>query len=257
MSDSPVLDLAQRLWPSVRDTGVVADPGDLDLLLKALGQPGAPGYDCGLRSTFACFTPEQDASGFVLASGERPSSDEEGRFVAHLLVMRVLLGAGLSIDPRVAGALASSVALSWAASGGDYRQPPLALACALWLPALDPDGPSDRPVPIDWSAACFEDATRWDPDYRLISHYDVRERALDWAVYASGGDERREGVSIWTIVEPLLRMSQDSRAQIALGQLGDAADAASSAPVPAAAILERRRVSDALRAYLGGGEVRR
>ncbi len=251
MSDSAILDLAQRLWPAVRDTGAVADPEDLDRLLASQGLAGAAGHDCGLRTTFGCFTPEQDASAFVLSTGERPAADSEGRFIAHLLVTRVLLGAGLSIDPRVTDALCAAYALSWAAGGTTYAQSPLALATALWLPALDPDSSSDRPLPIDWSAACFEDATRWDPDYRLFSRYDVRERALDWAVYASTRPERREGVSMWTIVEPLLRMERDSRAAMALAQFGDSADPASTAPVPAAAMLERRRISDALRAQLG------
>ncbi len=101
------------------------------------------------------------------------------------------------------------------------------------------------------AAACFDDSTRWDPEYRLFSHYDMRERALDWAVYASVRPERREGVSLWSIVEPLLRLERDSRASIALAQFADSADPASTAPVPAAAMLERRRISDALRAQLG------
>lgn len=251
MSDSAILDLAQRLWPSARDTGSVANPEDLDTLLAAQGGPGATGYDCGLRTTFACFAPDQDASAFTLPTGERPSDDAEGRFIAHVLVTRVLLGAGLSIDPRVTEALCAAHALSWAAGGTDYLQTPLALATALWLPALDPDSSSDRPLPIDWTADCFRDTERWDPEYRLFSHYDVRERALDWAVYASTRPERREGVSMWTIVEPLLRMERDSRASIALAQFADSADPSSTAPVPAAAMLERRRISEALRAQLG------
>ncbi len=251
MSESAILDLAQRLWPAVRDTGAIGDPEDLDRLLASQGLPGAIGYDCGLRTTFGCFTPEQDATGFVLPTGERPVTDDEGRFIAHVLVTRVLLAAGLSIDPRVADALCAAHALSWAAGGTTYAQSPLALATAAWLPALDPDSASDRPLPIDWSAACFDDTSRWDPDYRLFSHYDMRERALDWAVYASGRPERREGVSLWSIVEPLLRLERDSTASIALAQFADSADPASTAPVPAAAMLERRRISDALRTQLG------
>ena len=250
MSDSPLLDLAQRLWPAVRNTGAVADPEDLDRLLATQGLPGAIGHDCGLTSAFACFTPEQDATAYMLPTGERPQADAEGRFIAHLLVTRVLLGAGLGIDPRVEAALCAAHALSWAASGLEYPQSPLALATALWLPALDPDSGSDRPLPIDWSAQCFEDPTFWNPDERLFSHYDVRENALDWAVYASSRPERHEGVSIWTIVEPLLRMGRDSRASIALSNFVDSADPASTAPAPAAAMLERRRISEALRAHL-------
>jgi len=250
MSESPLLDLAQRLWPAVRDTGAVADPEDLDRLLATQGLPGAIAQDCGVTSTFACFAPEQDAADFVLPTGERPQADSEGRFIAHVLVTRVLLGAGLGIDPRVESALCGAHALSWAASGLQYPQSPLALATALWLPALDPDSASDRPLPIDWSARCFEDPTFWNPEERLFSHYDVRESALDWAVYASSRPERHEGVSIWTIVEPLLRLGRDSRASIALSNFADSADPATTAPAPAAAMLERRRISDALRVHL-------
>jgi hypothetical protein len=256
MSDSAILDLAQRLWPAVRDSGTVADPEDLDRLLATQGLPGAAGHGCGLSATFACFTPEQDATAFVLPTGERPQSDGEGRFIAHVLVTRVLLGAGLGIDPRVEAALCAAHALSWAASGVEYPQSPLALAAALWLPALDPDSASDRPLPIDWSAACFDDRARWDPEYRLFSHYDVRERALDWAVYASMRPERHAGVSLWTIVEPLLRMGRDSRAAIALAQFADSTDPPTTAPVPAAAMLERRRIADALRAHLSASSPR-
>lgn len=39
---SPVLELAIRLWPQVRDRGAVDDPSDLDTLLASQGQPGAP-----------------------------------------------------------------------------------------------------------------------------------------------------------------------------------------------------------------------
>lgn len=256
MSESPALDLGQRLWPGVRDSGTIGDPEDLDRLVATQGLPGAIGEDCGLTSTFACFTPDQDAAAFVLPTGERPETDVEGRFIAHVLVTRALLAAGLGIDPRVEAALCAAHALSWAASGTEYPQSPLALATALWLPALDPDSASDRPLPIDWSAACFDNATFWNPEYRLFSHYDVRERALDWAVYASTRPERHAGVSIWTIVEPLLRMGRDSRAAIALAQFADATDPASIAPAPAAAMLERRRISEALRAHLGTSAAR-
>ncbi|MEZ4502614.1 MAG: hypothetical protein R3C39_08315 [Dehalococcoidia bacterium] len=250
MSDSELLDLAFKLWPDVRDRGVVGDPSDLDRLLAAQGLPGAPGFDCGVRDTFGCFAPDQDASDFALPTGERPRSDEEGRFIAHVLVTRVLLGAGLGVDPRVTSALCATYALSWTATGGDYRQSPLALATTLWLPALDADASSDRPLPIDWSAACYQDEDRWDLDYRLFSRYDIRERALDWAVFVSSNPARHEGVSMWTIVEPLLRMERDGRAELALGQYADAADEVGSAPAPAAAMLERTRVAASLRAYL-------
>ena len=254
MSDSEVLDLALRLWPQARDRGAVDDPADLDRLLEAQGLPGAPGYECGLRNTFACFPPGMEA-GFVLPTGERPAGDEEARFIAHVVVTRTLLGAGLSIDARVTGAMCEAYALSWTArGGGNYHRSPLGLATALWLVALDPLSDSDRPLPIDWSAECFRDDERWDPDYLLFSHYDMQERALDWAMYVSHRLGRHEGVSIWTIVEPLLRLEQDGRARMALGQFASAEDVAGER-APAAAMLERARIASLLRAYMqqGGG----
>jgi hypothetical protein len=248
VSTSTTLDLALRLWPQARDQGVVDDPEDLDRLLSAQGLPGAPGYDCGLRNTFACFGPDEEAA-FALPTGERPDSDGSARFIAHLAVTRTLLAVGLSIDERVSGALAEAHALSWLTSGGgNHHQTPLALATSLWLVALDPLSGSDRPFAIDWSADCFQDDERWDPDERLFSHYDVRERALDWAAYMSYDPARHAGCSVWTIVEPLLRLEQDTRARLALSQLAGASDAGERAP--AAAMLDRNRIAELLRAYL-------
>lgn len=245
------LNLALRLWSDLRDHGTVDDPADLDRLLASLGQPGAPGYDCGLRRTFACFAPDEDASDFALPTGERPPDGAAGRFIAHVLVTRSLLAAGLAIDPRVNGAMCEAYALSWTAAGGaGYYQTPLALALSLWLPALDPDAQSDRPLPLDWSAACFDDEQRWDPDYRLFSHYDIRDRALDWAIYVGSRPGRHRGVSVWTIVEPLLRMQQDGRARLALAQFAEAADEPEDAPPPAVAMLERNRIAELLREYM-------
>ena len=254
VSSSETLDLAMRLWPSVRDGRGVDDPTDLDRLLATHGQPGAPGYDCGLRSTFAGFAPGEDATDFALATGERPAGDEDGRFIAHLAVTRVLVGAGLAIDARVSGAIAESYALSWTASGGgNYHQSALALAVSMWLPALDPDTASDRPLPLDWTAACFADEERWDPDYRLFSRYDIRERALDWAAYVSSDAARHRGVSVWTIVEPLLRLGHGGRANLALAQFAEATDSVEETPPAAAALLERNRIAGALRERLAQG----
>jgi len=250
VAGAPIIDLILRLWPQARDEGMVADPSDLDLLLATQGAPGAPGSACGLRHTFACFGPDREAS-FTLPTGERTSSDEEARFVGHLLVTRLLLAAGLSIDERVTGAMCDAYGLSWTAStGGRYGQTPLALAVSLWLVALDPLSITDRPLPIEWDADCYRDADRWDPDYRLFSHYDIRERSLDWATYVSADPARRGGVSIWTIVEPLLRLRDDSRCRLALAQLEDAGDAGAPAG-SAAAMLERNRVAQQFR---GAGE---
>ena len=257
-ADGDLLDLALRLWPQARDHGAVDDPGDLDLLLEAQGQPGAPGYDCGQRSTFSCFPPDVEAA-FSLPTGERPDADGSARFLAHLLVTRTLLAAGLSIDERVTGAMCDAYARSWTTTGGGHHyQAPLALAVSLWLVALDPLTASDRPLPIDWSAECFREHDHWDPDYLLFSHYDIRERALDWAMYVSAAPQRHAGVSVWTIVEPLLRLEHDSRVGMALGQFGEATDAGGER-APAAAMLERNRIAGLLRDYMaqrGGGAPR-
>ena len=249
MSTSPILDLAIRLWPQVRDRGAVDDPNDLDALLAAQGRPGAPGAEHGVRHTFACFPPGGAAgeeATFVLPTGERPRDDADARLIAHLLVTRVLLGAGLSVDRRVQGAMGDAYAMTWAVRGG-YDASPLALATSMWLAALDPQQSSDRPLTIDWSPALYQDAERWDLDYRLFSHYDIRERMMDWVSYASVAPSRHPGCSIWTLAEPLMRIP-DQRAQIALGQLAEAADEAEEAP-PAAAMLDRARIAALLRAY--------
>ncbi len=247
MTDSDPLTLALELWPDARDRGSVADPSALDRLLEALGRPGAPGYDCGLRNTFACFGPDEEAA-LTLPSGEHSTGDAEARFIGHVLVTRTLLAAGLHVDQRVTSAMGASYALSWTATGGQYRQTPLALASSLWLVALDPLGTSDRPIAIDWEAGCFEDAERWDPDYRLFSHYDIRERGIDWAVYVAGAPERRAGCSVYSIVEPLLRMAEDNRVGIALAAYGQAEDTAIES-VPAAAMLDRGRVAAMLQGH--------
>ncbi|MEE8421589.1 MAG: hypothetical protein V3S31_02305 [Dehalococcoidia bacterium] len=250
-SESEVLALALRIWPQVRDSGSAGDPSELDRLIEAQNQPGAPNHDCGQQFTFACFPPDA-VPAVALPSGEQASGDE-ARFIAHLLVTRTLLGAGLAIDERVTGAMCDAYAFSWATTGGaNHRQSPLALALSLWLVALDPSSASDRPLPIDWTPACFEQHDYWDPDYRLFSHYDIRERALDWARYVSIDPRRHPGVSVWTIVEPLLRLKQDTRANMALGHFAEAADAASER-ASAAAMLERNRVAEMLRDHLAGG----
>ena len=247
MTDHDALSLALELWPDARDRGAVADPTSLDTLLATLGQPGALGYDCGLRTTFACFAPDEEAT-LTLPSGEQTTSDAEARFIGHVLITRTLLAAGLHIDQRVVGGMGAAYALSWTALGGRYVQTPLALATTLWLIALDLLSLSDRPIPIDWSADGFEDPDRWDLDYRLFSHYDIRERAIDWAVYVAGAADRREGCSIYSIVEPLLRMDEDNRVGLALSAYVQTEDAAAES-VPAAAMLDRGRVAAMLQGH--------
>lgn len=246
MTNSSILDLALRLWPEVRDRGSVSDPADLDLLLATQGQPGAHGYAEGVRSSFAAFGEDVEAK-VTLSAGERVEDDQDARLVGHMLVTRVLLGAGLHIDPRVQRAMAHAYATTWALRS-PYDAPPLALATTLWLVALDPDRNSDRPLPMDWSAEYYNDAERWDLDYRLFSHYDSRERALDWATYVSIDPARRAGVSMWTIIEPLLRLT-DARAHLALAQLSESTDEVDESAT-AASMLERARVESLLRAFL-------
>jgi len=247
-----ILDLAMKLWPQVRDSGRVDDPAALDVLLAAQGQPGASGYDGGVRGTFACFAPGEEAT-FVLPTGERPRDDAEARLLAHILVTRVLLGAGLHVDRRVQRAVGDAYAVTWCVRGA-YEASPLVLAGTLWLIALDPLWKSDRPIPIDWTPAAYQDATRWDTEYRLFSHYDIRERALDWTAFASIDPARHPGASVWTIVEPLLRIADD-RAYQALASCSEASDEAES--IPAAAMLERGRIEGLLRAFAAQSRQRR
>lgn len=251
MSQSKVLTLALHLWPEARDSGAVSDPAALDELLASLGQPGAPGYDCGLRTTFACFAPDEDAA-LTLPTGESTTSDAEARFIGHVLVTRTLLAAGLHVDQRIIAAMSDAYAFSWGMRPDSRDLTPLALASTLWLIALDPLGPSDRPLPMSWDVPCFDDAERWDTDYRLFSHYDISERATDWVVFISGSPERREGCSIWTVVEPLLRLDADNRVRIALVAFADASDSAAG-DAPAAAMLERGRIAAMLQGSLGLG----
>jgi hypothetical protein len=245
---SDTLALALRLWPTVRDGQPVEDPTDLDRLLATQGQPGAAYLDGGVQHTFAAFTPGVDAE-VTLPTGEQSQSDAEARFLAHLIVTRTLLAAGLHVDPRVVAAMSDAYALTWTVIGGEYVQSPLALATSLWLVALDPAGASDRPLPIDWSPEAFQDPAHWDLEYRLFSHYDIRERALDWAVFAASHPERREGVSSFALVEPLLRLTDDARAATALAAVEESGGGEDT-PAAAAAMLERGRIAALLQAYI-------
>lgn len=192
----------------------------------------------------------------ALPTGEVSASDEEARLIGHIVVTRTLIAAGLGVDARVAQAMSAAHALTWTTEGGGhYHTTPLALATALWLVALDPLARDDRPLPIDWSARCFE-RDWWDPDYRLFSHYDVRERALDWAVRVARDASRHPGCSGWTIAEPLLRFGADARVGIALPMLATSAQAALSegAPLRAAASLERGRIALLVQGHLQSTE---
>ncbi len=249
MSTHHILDLALRLWPEVRDRSHVSDPAMLDELLTSLGQPGAPGYDCGLSTTFSCFDPAE-AARLTLPTGEEIISDPEARLVGHVIVTRTLLAAGLHVDQRVVGAMADAYALSWAIIPSRRDLSASTLACTLWLIALDPRSSSDRPLPVSLNSPCCADPERWDPDYPLFSHYDIRERAIDWSVFASGGPARRSGCSIWTIVEPLLGLDSDNRVRIALASYAEAAESDQTSG-GAAAMLERGRIAAMLQGSLG------
>ncbi len=252
-STSEALALALRLWPQARDNGAVDDPTQLDALLATLGKPGAPGLDGGVTGTFAAFAPEQEAL-FTLPTGERPASDAEGRLLAHILISRTLQAAGLHVDRRVQRAIGHAYAVTWCVRGA-YEASPLVLASTLWLVALDPLRKSDRPLPIEWEPALYQDPERWDTDYRLFSHYDIRERALDWVMYASIDRSRHAGCSMWTIVEPLLRLADD-RAFQALAGFAEASDTEEE-DLPALAVLERGRIEGLLRAFSAQSRQRR
>jgi hypothetical protein len=245
---SDPLALALRLWPTVRDGQPVEDPADLDRLLATQGQPGAAYFDDGVQHTFAVFPPDASAK-LIMPTGEESHSDEEARFLGHLLITRTLLAAGLHIDPRVTSAMGDAYALTWTVIGGEYVQTPLALGTSLWLIALDPSSNSDRPLPIDWTPALFQDGDRWDLDYRLFSHYDIRERALDWAVFAASHPDQREDVSSFALVEPLLRLTEDARAATALAAVEESGGG-DDAPAQASAMLERGRIAALLQAYI-------
>ena len=247
-ANSGMLDLALRLWPTVRDGQPAEDATDLDRLLATQGQPGAAYLEGGVQHTFAAFAADASAE-LTLPTGEQSQSDQEARFLGHLLITRTLLAAGLHVDPRVVAAMSDAYALTWTVIGGDYVQSPLALATSLWLVALDPAGASDRPLPIDWTPALFQDPDRWDLEYRLFSHYDVRGRALDWAVSAAGHPAQREGVSSFLLVEPLLRLTADARAATALASVEESGGATDT-PAAAAAMLERGRIAMLLQGYV-------
>ena len=58
-------------------------------------------------------------------------------------------------------------------------------------------------------------------EYRLFSHYDIRERVLDWVSFASVDPSRHPGCSVWTIAEPLLRIMIEGEDKAAITQMAD------------------------------------
>ena len=248
MKDKETIELALQLWPEARDVGYVSDPTMLDILLQTLGTKCALGYECGLRTTFSPSSQSNNLPHIMLPTGEKTSTDElNTRLIANIIITRTLLAAGLHVDERITSSMADTYAFCWAPKDNAIAVSPLARACSLWLIALDPASASDKPLPVSWNAECFNNPRIWDTDYRLISHYDVRERAMDWVVFVSGSPVRRDGCSRWTIIEPLLRLKDDSRTRIALSAYAESQDAVET-NASAASMLERGRIANLLNA---------
>ena len=70
MKDTETIELALRLWPEARDSGYVSDPTMLDILLQTLGNKGALGYECGLRTTFSPSSQSDNLAPILLPTGE-------------------------------------------------------------------------------------------------------------------------------------------------------------------------------------------
>jgi len=227
------------IWPSIRDGQAISDISVLDHLLNLLSERNAFGVEQGINNTFSGFTNEDDQS-IVLLSGESTHTPDEAKLLAHILITRLLVGAGLHVDRRIQGALGDAYANTWCVRG-EYSTTPLVLAHSLWLIALDPQNHSDIPLAINWEPTYYQNSEVWDLDYRLFSHYDVKERALDWAAYVSHSSERYSGCSRWNIIEPLIRIN-DERAHLAIKQLSDSIDPETEG-IGVAEILERSRIS--------------
>ena len=227
------------IWPSLRDGHEIRDMAVLDHLLSLFGGENAFEAARGLNSTFSGFT-NDDNQQISLPTGESTCTPDEAKLLAHILITRLLIGAGLHVDRRVQGALGDAYANTWCVKG-EYRTTPLVLAHSLWLIALDPQNHSDTPLAIDWEPIYYQDSDGWDLNYRLFSHYDVKERALDWAVHVSQSPDRYVGCSRWNIVEPLIRIN-DERAHLAIKGLSDTIDIEIEG-IGAAEILERSRIS--------------
>ncbi len=207
------IDIALEIWPVLRNGNNLEDLSHLDILLESRGISTAYGRTEGISATFGGFV-EPVYSSITLPTGETTSSLEEAKLLCHIIVTRTLMSAGLDVDRRVQEAMGQAYANTWCVRG-DYNTTPLVLGTSLWLIALDSQNHSDTPLPIDWNASMYENSMIWDTEYRLFSHYDIKERALDWAVHVSHENERHRGCSRWNIIEPLLRI-EDERAELAV-----------------------------------------
>lgn len=232
------IEIVLDTWPSIRDGQVSNDISLLDQLLSLFGEKNAFGVEQGIDSTFSGFA-DEDNQRIVLPSGEFTSTPNEAKLLAHILITRLLVAAGLHVDRRVQGALGDAYANTWCVKG-EYITTPLVLAHSLWLIALDPQNHSDIPLAINWDPTYYQNSGAWNLGYRLFSHYDVKERALDWAVHVSQSPDRYVGCSRWNIVEPLIRIN-DERAHLAIKQLSDTVDKEIEG-IGAAEILERSRI---------------
>ena len=242
MENTALIHSMQSAWTEVRDTGSLSDLGILDQLLQRIGKDGAPGYECGIFDTFSIFDKNEDAKIF-LSTGEETSSDTEARFIGNLLAIRLFLAAGFMFDAKIISALASTYGLSWTKKiGGNYGHSSLSLAISLWLIALDPKPESDEPFNINWELQCFQNNVFWDLDYNLFSHYDIKERMLDWCIYAINNEDTIRDISIFTILEPLLHLQNDSRAKIVIDKFSDLNDHYASKN--ASTLIEKKRIAD-------------
>tara|TARA_Y100001970_G_C14249673_1_gene870854 strand:- start:3138 stop:3887 length:750 start_codon:yes stop_codon:yes gene_type:complete len=242
MENTALIDSMQSAWVEVRDTGSLSDVAILDQLLQRIGQEGAPGYECGVLDTFSIFDKNEDAK-IILSTGEETTSDTEARFIGNLLAIRLFLAAGFIFDAKIISALASTYGLSWTKKiGGNYGHSSLSLSISLWLIALDPKPESDEPFNINWELECFQNNELWDLDYNLFSRYDIKERMLDWCIYAVNNEDTMRGISIFTILEPLLQLRNDSRAKIVIDKFSDLNDHHESKS--ASTLIEKKRISD-------------
>ena len=234
----------QTNWNQLRDTGSLNDTSILDILLSRIGMEGSPGYDCGIRSTFSVFPPNIDAE-LILPTGEKSESDEDARFIAHILALRLFLGAGLGFESRIVDAIANTYGLSWTKKiGGNYECSKVALANSIWLIALDPKPESDIPLDIDWSLPCFQNEHLWDKNYNLFSRYDIKERMLDWLVYMSADEKKLVEISIFSFLEPIIRMKYDSRVKMILSKFSKFEDYHHSNS--AVILMEKKRILNLL-----------
>jgi hypothetical protein len=242
MQNIELINSIQSSWVQLRDKGALDDLEILDILMGKIGLAGSPGYDCGIRDTFSIFSIDDDAKIF-LPTGELTKSDEEARFIANILAIRLFLAAGFGFEAKIINALASTYAMSWAKkSGNNYGHSALTLAMSIWLIALEPKPESDEPFPINWDIPCFDNPEIWNFEFNLHSRYDIRERILDWCILIVNNTTLINDVSIFTILEPILYMKNDFRAKLFLDKFSELQDHHESST--ASTLMEKKRIVD-------------